>query len=80
MGAVGVEKAADVSAEVLDDLKSGYRSLRDDLRGALECGDRGVGVEVHRYTLPDEEQRAWNAERHVCGLMRRKVSWARRSS
>ena len=56
MGGVGVEEAAAVGAQHLDRFLRGDRPLRDRLLGALERMGHGVGVEVLRHTLPDQEQ------------------------
>ena len=56
MGGVGVEEAAAVGAEHLDDFLRSHRSLGDHLLGAFERRRLGIGAEILRHALPDEEQ------------------------
>ena len=60
---VGVEEAAAVGAQHLDDFLRGDRPLGDHLLGALERGRLGVGAEILRHALPDEEQADDDADR-----------------
>ena len=57
MRRVGVEEAAAVGAQHLDDFLRGHRSLRDDLLGAFQRGRLGVGGEVLRHAAGDQHQR-----------------------
>ena len=56
MGGVGVEEAAAVGAQHLDDFLRGDRALGDHLLGAFQRRRLGIGAEVLRHALPDEEQ------------------------
>ena len=56
MGGIGVEEAAAIGAQHLDDFLRGDRPLGDHLLGAFERRRLGVGAEILRHALPDEEQ------------------------
>jgi hypothetical protein len=53
MGGIGVEEAATVRAEFLDDLLRGDRALRDDLFAAFEGRRVNIGRQVLRHAFPD---------------------------
>src|ERR1700733_10232543 len=63
MGAVGIEEAATVSPQVLDELERGHGSLSDDLNSALQCVGLRVRRQVERYALPDQNQAAHDGHR-----------------
>ena len=62
MRRVGIEEAAAIGAQLLDDLLRGDRSLRDDLLGAFQRLDVSVGAEVLRHALPYQHQREHDAD------------------
>ena len=55
VGGVGVQEAAAVVAELLDDLLGGDRADGDRLLGALERGRGWRAVQGLGHALPDEE-------------------------
>jgi len=55
MGAVGVKEAAAVCPQHLDGFLRSNRALGDGLRLALDGVGRGVGVQVLRNALADQE-------------------------
>ena len=63
MGAVGVEEAAAVGSQVLDELQRGHRSLSDGLNSALQSMDFRVRRQVERHALPDQGQAAHQRHR-----------------
>ena len=56
MRRVGVEEAAAVGAQDLDDFLRSNRALCDDLLGAFQRGRLGIGAQVLRHALPNEHQ------------------------
>ena len=58
MSPIRVKETAAIRAEILDDLQCGYRTLRYDLPRTFDGRDDGIVVEVHRNTLPDQQQAA----------------------
>ena len=56
MRGIGVEEAAAVGAQHLDDFLRGDRTLGDHLPGAFQRRRLGIGAEILRHALPDEEQ------------------------
>ena len=67
VGAVGVEEAAAVGAQLLDRLLRGDRTERHHLLGALDGGDLVVGREVLDHPLAHQDQGEDQAhrEKHV---------------
>ena len=58
MSSICVKKAAAIRTEVLDDLQRSYWTLRYDLLRTFDRSDDRIVVEVHRNTLPHEQQGA----------------------
>ena len=56
MRGVGIEEAAAVSSQHLDDLLGGHRSHGNRLLGAFQGRGADVGTQILRHALPDEEQ------------------------
>ena len=56
VGGVGVEEPATVGAQHLDGFLSRHRPLGDRLLCALQRVSHGVGAQVMRRTLPDQEE------------------------
>src|SRR5580658_10435513 len=63
MGAVGIEEAATVSAQVLDELERGHGSLSDGLNSTLQGVGLCVRRQVERHALPDQNQAARDCQR-----------------
>src|ERR1700678_1446441 len=56
MGSIRVEKAAAIGPQILDDLQRGDWTLRYDLQRTFDGSDDGIGMEVHRNALPDQQR------------------------
>ena len=63
MGAVGIEKAAAVRAEVLDELQRGDGALRDCLLRSLQRMCDRIRRKVERHALPNQHQSADERQR-----------------
>jgi len=63
MGTIRVKKSPAIRSQILDDLKSCHRTLRDDLLSMGDCCDLSVGVPIHRHALPDQKQTAKHRQR-----------------
>src|ERR1700719_159608 len=64
MSAIGVKEAATIGSQHLDHLLRGDWAERDGLLGAFECRGIDIGAERLRHSLPNEEERYWNANRY----------------
>ena len=63
MGAVGVEEAAAVGPQVLDELQRCHRSLSDSLNSTLQCVGFRVRPQIERHALPDQYEAAHQGQR-----------------
>ncbi len=58
MSRVGIEEAATICAQILDNLLRGHRPLSNHLRGALQSMHHRIWIEVLHHALRDIDQRA----------------------
>ena len=58
MGAIGIEEAAAVGSQVLDELQRRHRSLSDGLTATFQSVGLRVRRQVERHALPDQGEAA----------------------